>query len=719
MSDEEFYNAFASSPSTPAAMVQNMNMENETGTLQKPPKLIGIEEYYGWKDRFENWVQANHLRSWECIEKKYVRSRTDLGVTKAISELNDKERDMYKAEKMMISLLQQAVKEDIFILLQHDNIARSIWDALKVKFEGSEKMIKSKKALLKKEFDLFSSLAGETSKKLIERYCHLVRSLSLLGIEKSQDEWVDKLADALPQKEWGTFLMILKNTGEYDGLTISQFIEKIESQDLEQQKIARMNNPSNQQDVKMYYKGGVQDVEMSPKIQTAFSAGNSSDQSPSISSGISSYPSVNPKSSTSSFHSQSSKSGNGCVIQCNIALNLPNGQSLSEEVARDHMTLLATLLETYEGLVAGRIGNPMLTKEDYDQIDAEETELMDIKWEKGHFKRECKNQESSGAKNLFGQDDYYRKAIYQQVAHQPQQQQKEPQIAHARMIEDANKKAYYGIVDQDDEKVAEGFSWDKYIPPDSKVVSLAAKVIKEPDMFSEWMKVFANNEKNRDEEFVSSDEISERTTVFDQTPSDSGSSDDSSEKTIEFDQSQTDDSSDDEEEEQINIAKTQLSHKIFQFYFADRLEKLKKKQAAKELKREKVEKKFAEKDEKLSEKDKMIEKLLFDLNYVKESYDVLNRTVTGLQKTNSEKEDALTMLNAVMMSKQKAINFYIEESAKWKQELETEKIENERIRRLLQSYSSFDYLIDQIYPTIAGMEAFQEDKPRKKDTGKK
>ncbi|KAJ0532571.1 hypothetical protein HanIR_Chr09g0398401 [Helianthus annuus] len=126
-----------------------------------------------------------------------------------------------------------------------------------------------------------------------------------------------------------------------------------------------------------------------------------------------------------------------------------------------------------------------------------------------------------------------------------------------------------------------------------------------------------------------------------------------------------------------------------------------------------------EKDEKLSEQDKMKEKLLFDLNYVKESYDVLNRTVTGLQKTNSEREDALTMMNAVMMSKQKAINFYIEESAKWKQELETEKIENERIRRLLQSYSSSDYLIDRIYPTVEGLEAFQDEKPKEKDTGKK
>ncbi|KAJ0588791.1 putative transcription factor interactor and regulator CCHC(Zn) family [Helianthus annuus] len=464
---EEFYNVFATSPTTPASIAQNMNLENETGTLQKPPKLMSLEEYYGWKDRFENWVQANHLRSWECILKKYVLPRTDLQVEKTISELSDTECDIYKAEKMMISLFQQAIKEDIFVLLQHDKTSKSIWDALRIKFEGSENMIKSKKALLKKEFDLFTSLPGEDTKKLIERYCHIVRSMSMLSITKDREEWVNKLADALPQKEWGTYLMILKNTGVYDGLTISQFIEKIEGQDLEQQKIARMNNPSGQQDVKMYYKDNVPEVERSPKIQTAFSVGNSSenvDQGSNNSSGFSSYPSVNPKDTTSSFQHRSSKSGNGFVIQCHIALNLPDGQSFSEEVAKDHMALPGSVLLSYEGLVAGRIGNPMLTKEDYDQIDVEEMELMDIKWclasvlrraekfklitgsndfvdahvstlgfdkskvtcfrcrEKGHFKRECKNREASEAKNPFGKDDYYRKAIYQQVS----QQQQEP-----------------------------------------------------------------------------------------------------------------------------------------------------------------------------------------------------------------------------------------------------------------------------------------------------
>ncbi|KAJ0576563.1 putative transcription factor interactor and regulator CCHC(Zn) family [Helianthus annuus] len=204
------------------------------------------------------------------------------------------------------------------------------------------------------------------------------------------------------------------------------------------------------------------------------------------------------------------------------------------------MDLLTTVLESYGGLVAGRIGNPMLTKEDYDQIDAEEMELMDIKWclasvlrraekfklitgrddfrdanvstigfdkskvtcfrcrEKGHFKRECTNREAGGAQNPFGNNNYYQKAIYQQVAQQPSS-------SHA--IENGKKKAY--LVNQDDERVAEGFSWDKYIPADSKFRAFIAQIFQEPELIKEWMDVFADDEKRQDEESVSSDDSSE------------------------------------------------------------------------------------------------------------------------------------------------------------------------------------------------------------------
>ncbi|KAJ0508709.1 hypothetical protein HanIR_Chr11g0520341 [Helianthus annuus] len=351
-------------------------------------------------------------------------------------------------------------------------------------------------------------------------------------------------------------------------------------------------------------------------------------------------------------------------------------------------------------------------------------ELMDIKWclasvEKGHFKRECTNREAGGAQNPFGNNEYYRKAIYHRVAQQP---------SSSRAIEDGKKKACITIPDQEDERLPEGFSWDKYLPPESnsKFRAFIAQIIQEPELMKEWMDVFADDEKNQDGESVSSEDSSEKTPVFDQSSMDSND--------------------DDEEIKQMNIGKTHLSPESLKFYFADKLEKLKEKRAAKEKKEIKCEnvaqdekneqseevkviekivevtkpclkclepcKHCEEKDKKYSERDKMKEKLLFDVKYMKESYDVLNRTVNQLEKTNSEREDGLTM-----MSKQKAINHYIEECAELKQELETEKIVNERIRRLLMDYSSSDYLIDRIYPTVAVFEAFQDKKWEDTDTG--
>ncbi|KAF5780762.1 putative transcription factor interactor and regulator CCHC(Zn) family [Helianthus annuus] len=298
-------------------------------------------------------------------------------------------------------------------------------------------MLKNKKSLLKKEFDLFCGLRTLNTKQIIERYCNLVKNMNRLGINKDKDELIEKLAYALPHDFWGTYLMMLKNKTDFHKITLSEFIKHLEAQEMEQRKIARMKNYDGEQDIGLYFKGGVSDkTNFSPKVETAFNAKTSSESSSQGSSsktGFSSFPSYDP-------HFTATKSGK--VLQCNIALNLENDQTIQR-----------------------KIGNPMLTKEDYDQFDAEEMELMDIKWclasvlrraekfkqitgrddfrdanvstlgfdkskvtcfryrEKGHFKRECTNREASGAQNPFGNNDYYRKAIYHQVAQQPYQQQ--------------------------------------------------------------------------------------------------------------------------------------------------------------------------------------------------------------------------------------------------------------------------------------------------------
>ncbi|KAJ0484963.1 putative transcription factor interactor and regulator CCHC(Zn) family [Helianthus annuus] len=248
-------------------------------------------------------------------------------------------------------------------------------------------------------------------------------------------------------------------------MNLSKFIQKLEEYELAIRKTATMRSPGAQQDVSLYYGGSKVETTPSPKIQTAFSAdgtsgtnANNTNQSSGYSS---SYTSFEPNFSTPSSRQQSSTNVTSQVLQCNVTLNIQNGQKFSPDIAKQHMASLVTVLESYESLVAGRIGNLMLTKEDYDQIDSEELELMDIKWclasvlrraekfkqitgkddlreaatsqlgfdkskvtcfrcrEKGHFKRECTNREAAGRQDPFRNNDYHRKAIYHQVAQQP------------------------------------------------------------------------------------------------------------------------------------------------------------------------------------------------------------------------------------------------------------------------------------------------------------
>ncbi|XP_035837109.1 golgin subfamily A member 6-like protein 7 [Helianthus annuus] len=84
---------------------------------------------------------------------------------------------------------------------QLDDIATnaySIWKELEAKSLGNEDLLRNKVSLMKKEFDLFRGLRTENTKQIIERYCNLVKNMTRLGIHKSKDELIEKLADALP-----------------------------------------------------------------------------------------------------------------------------------------------------------------------------------------------------------------------------------------------------------------------------------------------------------------------------------------------------------------------------------------------------------------------------------------------------------------------------------------------------------------------------------------
>ncbi|MFS7977972.1 putative transcription factor interactor and regulator CCHC(Zn) family [Helianthus anomalus] len=469
-----FYNAFTSdsfetsivTPKTiTKAINENIKHDNFYGTHSKPPTLESIEDYTWWKERFLNWAKAYAHESWFCLEYGYEKPKDDKGEELPFKRFSRDDKAEFAAEQRMIALIQSAIRNDIFALLNHDGSSKSAWEALGVKAEGGKQIKKNKIALLKKEFDLFDSLKGESVRQMIERFCHLKIELERFEIAKTREEIIDKVIEALPRADqWQTFVFVLKNDALYDTISLDALFEKIESHDLELQKQSKMTGSSHQQNVGLYYKGSVPSDKGVGSPKTAFSGEKMN-------------------------HKQRQQ------ILCNIALKLKNSPSMSINAAKQQMSFLASVLESYEGLVVGKIGNSELTKKDYDQIDPEEMELIDIRWclascirraqrymeitgkqslggpstklgfdkskvtcfrckQKGHFKRECKNAEVAEVNERPFNDDYYRKAIYHRSREEP------------KLIEDKPKeKSRACFVIHDDE----GFDWSSICPEEDRL----------------------------------------------------------------------------------------------------------------------------------------------------------------------------------------------------------------------------------------------------------
>ncbi|XP_022020137.1 uncharacterized protein LOC110920219 [Helianthus annuus] len=464
-------NTSAPNPNHRKTIADSLSVDNAYGTYNKSPKFMAIEEYNRWAPRFEDWLKAFAYPSWKCLKSGFNLGRSDC------ENLVKNDQESFIAEQKCIALLHQSVRDDIISLIDYKD-ARDLWAKLEKKCVGGAEI----------------------------------------------EELVDKLFDSLPdEKDCQYFALMLKNTVESTDLTVDLLIERLESHELEIRKTNKVNNSSYQQNVDLYYRGSMIPKTVSPK--TAFSAENSN--MPNQESPSSGY--YGGSSSTSSSQQQKSVPKN--MIQCNITIDLNNAQNFSEEAAKQQMVFLASVLESYESLVAGKIRNTNLSKEDYDQIDPEEMELIDIRWcmasavrraqrfmeitgrhsiggpstklgfdkskvtcfkckKKGHFKRECRNAAADETTNTF-HEDYYKRAIYHQ------NKAKSPRM---KQLENApkEKSRALAVIHHD-----EGFDWSDLLPEEDAVgYAFMAKIVPFKDTRTEeekysYRKMIAQNMKDK------------------------------------------------------------------------------------------------------------------------------------------------------------------------------------------------------------------------------
>ncbi|KAF5775333.1 putative transcription factor interactor and regulator CCHC(Zn) family [Helianthus annuus] len=396
--------------------------ESETGSLNRPPKLMHLNEYPGWADRFRTYVLGQNTELWIRFTTDFDQAiEVAASSTATFADLPENQKKTYDLEKKAYAILTQALSKDIYHQFVSFKTTKKLWDGLKTRGVGNEATRQLRHDLLKKEFDGFACLDKESLGDMTSRFYHLLTELNNFGVTTTQTEVVKKFADALPP-QWNSFLEILKYNGVMATTNINDFVQLLENKDQEETlKAKRVPVPQNPE---MYYgttsssssRAIVPSSQHAP-LQTAFVTstdmyGNTVQvpvkpppTTDMYGNPIQPPPPPPPAQTQRACYGGTSSAGQQ-TKSSTVQLDTSSFSKISVEVAKEHMELLNTVVSAYCGLIEGQIGNINLTQEDYRQIDKEEMDLMDIKWAFASAVRRAKDwMESTGRTSLESKRD--------------------------------------------------------------------------------------------------------------------------------------------------------------------------------------------------------------------------------------------------------------------------------------------------------------------------
>ncbi|KAF5775798.1 putative transcription factor interactor and regulator CCHC(Zn) family [Helianthus annuus] len=392
--------------------------ESETGSLNRPPKLMHLNEYPGWVDRFHTYILGQNTELWLRFTTEFDQTiEVAASSTATFADLPDDQKKTYDLEKKAYAILTQALSKDIYHQFVSFKTTKKLWDALKTRGVGNEATRQLRRDLLKKEFDGFTCMDKESLGDMTSRFYHLLTELTNFEVTTTPTEVVKKFADALPP-QWNNFLEILKYNGTLKTTNINDFVQLLENKDQEETlKAKRVAVPQNPE---MYYGTSTTSSAKAGShapLQTAFVTSTDMYGNP-VQVPVKPPPTTDlygnpiqppppPPAQQPQYACYGGTSSAGQQSKSStVQLDTSSFSKISVEVAKEHMELLNTVVSAYCGLIEGQIGNINLTQEDYRQIDKEEMDLMDIKWAFASAVRRAKDwMESTGRTSLESKRD--------------------------------------------------------------------------------------------------------------------------------------------------------------------------------------------------------------------------------------------------------------------------------------------------------------------------
>jgi len=174
----------------------------EGQSLTRPPYFSG-QHYNWWKNRLENYIQAEDDELWMLIVNgPYIPVKVTTDEKTVPKEPKEFDSDDFrKIEKNAKAkkLLYVGLGPDEYTCISECESTKEIWNALQVAHEGTNQVKQSRIELLVRKYELFEMSDEETIMDMYTRVTHITNQLKSLGKSFTAEELVRKILRFLPQ----------------------------------------------------------------------------------------------------------------------------------------------------------------------------------------------------------------------------------------------------------------------------------------------------------------------------------------------------------------------------------------------------------------------------------------------------------------------------------------------------------------------------------------
>ncbi|GKB73594.1 hypothetical protein Tco_0935006 [Tanacetum coccineum] len=207
--------------------------------------IIKKGEYDIWSMRMRQYICHTDHNMWDIIvngdledEATPSGEQSSPPVPKTAKQLAAR-----RNQERIKSILLLAIPDEYLLKFHNVLDAKSLWVAIKSRFEGNEESKKMQKNVLKHQFKNFVTASNETLDKAYDRFQKLISQLEIHGAYVSKEDINQKFLRSLPPS-WSQIALIMRNKPDIDEVDIDYLYNNLRVYEDELKRSSGSNSAS-------------------------------------------------------------------------------------------------------------------------------------------------------------------------------------------------------------------------------------------------------------------------------------------------------------------------------------------------------------------------------------------------------------------------------------------------------------------------------------------